>query len=300
MTQSPDVSIIIVSFNTKEILRNCLQSVIDSTVRASFEIIVVDNNSADESAQMISECFPDVVLLRSRFNLGFAKANNRALREARGSYVLYLNPDTLLLNDAVSILHSFLLSNCEECVVGPRLFTSIKRKHHPSIRNFTHPMDLFFEFIPGARYVMAAKQRLLIDLKKTHQVDWLVGAALMASRETLLRYHGFDEVFFVYSEEEDLCHRMRLDGINTYYFPNAEIVHFQGQSSKQAPTIANEYFWKSKMQYFRKYHTDQEIGRFVAAFVILLRLKAFFARPNVRQYLIHTSTLVKRYYTNRP
>ncbi len=298
MSHAPDVSIIIVSFNTKEILRNCLQSVIERTGTISFEIIVVDNDSADGSAQMVADCFPEVVLLRSGSNLGFGKANNYALRKANGNYVLYLNPDTLLLNDAVAILHAFLTSNGEECLVGPRLFTNVKRKHHPSIRKYTRPMDLFFAFLPGARFVMAAKQRFWVDLNKTQRVDWLVGAALMAPRDTLLRYDGFDETFFVYSEEEDLCHRMQIDGIPTYYLPDAEIVHLGGQSSKQMPTKANEFFWKSKMQYFKKYHTNQEIGRFVTAFVFLLKLKALFARPDARKYLLHTSTLVKNYYVD--
>ncbi|MBK7727720.1 MAG: hypothetical protein IPJ33_04210 [Gammaproteobacteria bacterium] len=140
---------------------------------------------------------------------------------------------------------------------------------------------------------MALKERFLVDKNKLQRVDWLVGAALMGPREMLLRYGGFDEIYFVYSEEEDLCHRMRLDGIFTYYCPDAEVVHLQGQSSKQMPTKANTSSSGKAKCYISKYHTKQEIDRFVTAFVILLRLKALFARANVREYLIHTSMLVK-------
>ena len=288
-----DVSVIIVSFNTRDLLRDCLSSIIKNTHGVSYEIIVVDNASKDGSADMVKEEFPNVHLIASDENNGFAKGNNIALPQVKGKHIFYLNPDTVLLNDAISQLSNFVDTHPDLGFVGPRLYRNTQRMHHPTIRFFTTPSSILFRHTPGYQYWQLFFERFLVDKTSTRVVDWLMGAALMGPADLIKENGGFDEIFFVYSEEEDLCRRLKQKGRNTYYYPEAEIVHFWGGSSSQTPSVANKFFWDSQMIYLLRYHSNATVKWFVNVFGLILTAKFWFGSKKRRPYLVQIKEIIQ-------
>jgi N-acetylglucosaminyl-diphospho-decaprenol L-rhamnosyltransferase len=295
---SVDVTILIVNYNTLAMLRDCLNSIKEHVKGMSYEIIVVDNASKDGSADMLSTEFPEVRLIASQINHGFAKGNNVGMEQASGEYLFYLNPDTILLNDAVTILMNYLQTHHEAGIVGPRLFMDAMGKHHPSMRTFTSPNDILFRHTFGYRHYQAFREKYLVVKDRVRQVEWLMGAALMGRLDVLRELGGFDEVFFVYSEEEDLCRRLfNRKGLQVHYVPDARVVHLGGGSSKQAPRVANKFFWDSEMIYLKRYFKPAVVQRFIRRFTFLLSLKARLASGSKKEYFEQIKSLVNEHRT---
>lgn len=296
MTDCIDVSIIIVNYNTKDILAECLRSIVENVRHVRYETIVVDNASTDGSAEMVAREFPQVNLIACTENHGFAKGNNIGLETAKGAFVFYLNPDAMLLNDAVDRLHRFLVENPGAGMVGPRLFLDEARKHHPSIRTYTTPSNIVFRYLPGYKLLHQLYEGWAVRKTSVQCVDWLVGAALMAPRQLLQELKGFDEAFFVYSEEEDLCRRVNRAGKLVVYYPDAEVIHIGGASSKQTPGLATKFFWDSQMTYLLRYYRKNEVRKFVKRFSRVLTLKARLSRKqSEKQYLEQIVTVIKQH-----
>jgi len=261
-----DLSIIIPSFNTKEILRNCLQSILDNTKKITFEIIVVDNNSCDKSPEMIEKNFSSVKLIQNEENLGFAKANNQGINKATGKYILFLNSDTLITNKAIEKMVDFMINHKEIDAIGPKLL-NLDNSIQPSAGFFPNPFVvfnmLFLEHFLGGRFVRTSYP----CLKK---VDWVMGAALMVKKEITDKIGGFDEKIFMYYDEVDYCYRIYKAGDSIYYYPEAEIIHLwqkSSQSGREGPILAN---YKS-LQYF--YNKHYGLGSLVLL-KVLLKTKA--------------------------
>ena len=242
-----DISIIIPSFNTKEILHNCLKSILENTKEISYEIIVIDNNSQDGSAEMVEKHFPLVKLIKNQENLGFAKANNQGIKIAKGKYFLFLNSDTVIKDKAIEKMVNFIENHKEIDAIGPKLLNSDKTIQ-PSAGFFPNPLVvfvmLFLEHYFGGRFVRTSYSQL-------KQVDWVMGAALMMKKEIVDKIGGFDEKIFMYYDEVDYCYRIRKSGYSIYYYPEAEIIHLwqkSSQSGREGPILANfiglKYFYK--------------------------------------------------------
>lgn len=288
-----DVSIIIVSFNTVDLLRQCIQSVYAHTQQTRFEIIVVDNASADSSAEMVAAEFPEVKLIALKENLGFGRGNNVGMEQAEGEYIFYLNPDAELMNDAIGILLDQLRADPNIGMIGPRLYLDKDMRHHPTIRTFTSPNNIIPRYLPGYKALLNLRERYLIRKSQAQSVDWLVGAALLGSTARLRELGGFDEVFFVYSEEEDLCRRMQQRGWSIRYCPAASIVHYGGASSKQTPGLSTRFFWESQLLYLKRYYSSQEVAHFIRRFSFVLRLKAAITRQQAqKEYLSQIRTVI--------
>jgi N-acetylglucosaminyl-diphospho-decaprenol L-rhamnosyltransferase len=253
--QSPETSIIIVSWNVRDPLRACLGSLPANTLEV--ETIVVDAGSTDGTAEMVRAEFPWVRLIASSENLGYSKGNNLGLTHARGRYAFILNPDTELTSDTLARLREHMDANARVGVLGPKLVLP-DQSIQASRRRFPSIMTALFESTwlqplapPG---VLRAYYAADLPVDQAIDVDWLVGAALFVRREAWEQVGFFDERFFMYSEELDWQRRMQAAGWLVRFLPAARVQHHAGQSSAQVPAATHIRFNTSKVRYFRKYH----------------------------------------------
>ena len=251
----PDVSIIILSWNVRDLLRACLCSL--PLVDPAVEIIVVEAGSADGSLELVQAEFPGVQLIASRENLGYSRGNNLGLAQARGRYLFVLNPDTVVLPGSLDAMRAYMDAHTDVGVLGPQLLWP-DQTVQPTRRRFPTVATAFFE----STWLQPLAPRGLLDryhatdlpATEPHAVDWLVGAALCVRREAYAQVGGLDEGFFMYSEELDWLRRMHAAGWRCVYFPQAKVVHHEARSSAQVPAATHIRFNTSKVRYFRKYH----------------------------------------------
>ncbi len=252
-----ELSIVIVSWNVRDLLRQCLLSIEEQRERVPLEVILVDNASGDGSPQMVAREFPWVKVIALQENVGFPRGNNIGIGESQGRYLLILNPDTLVVGDALQRMVAYLDAHPDVGAMGPRL-TYPDGTIQSSRRRFPTLLTAFFESTwlePWAPTRILQAYRMLDVLEgQIVEVDWMMGAALMV-RQTVIKEVGpMDEAYFMYSEELDWCRRIKDAGWRVVYYPNAEIVHYEGKSSEQAVTSRHINFQRAKLRYFRKYH----------------------------------------------
>ncbi|MCL5264088.1 MAG: glycosyltransferase family 2 protein [Chloroflexi bacterium] len=228
----PDVSIVIVNWNAKEYLEGCLQSLhYNSHNGLKHEVLVVDNASADGSAAMVAQRFPEAKIILNGINSGFAKANNQGIKESRGRHILLLNPDTVVFPGALGEMVHFLDENPDVGAVGPLMFgargeTLESYSYFPGLRLLLRGLAIV---IAGSYYWDEEVKSL-----EARQVDWVGGACLMVKREALDEIGLLDEAFFMYWEEADLCLRLRKKNWKTYFLPGPRVIHYQGRSAAKA------------------------------------------------------------------
>lgn len=234
---SPTVSIIIVSWNTREILRDCLRTVYEQTRNVPFEVIVVDNASMDGSADMVRTAFPQVLLLVNGANRGFAAANNQGLETAQGRYVLLLNSDTLVLDGAIDKMVSFAEAHPEAAVTACRVLNADRTWQHtcflyPSALNLLLSALYLNRLFPRSRF--CGRERMTWwDGQETRAVDAVTGCFVLVRRAAIAQVGVLDESYFMYGEEMDWCYRFRQAGWQIVFTPTAQIVHLGGASSAQ-------------------------------------------------------------------
>lgn len=279
-----DLSIIIVNWNTRDLLARCLTSLYAGPSFApfvAFETFVVDNASTDGSAAMVRERFPWVRLIENRENVGFARANNQAIRESgacpapgrRSRYLLLLNPDTEVRSGALEALVRFMDEHPEAGAAGARLLNP-DGSLQPSCSPFPTLGREFWRlfhldaFRPLAHYNMARW-----DPKAPRTVDAVQGACIILRWEALEQVGLLDEDYFIYTEEVDLCYRLRRTGWQVYWAPEAAVIHYGGQSTQQMRGEMFLRLYASKVLYFRKHH-----GRLKARAYKLILLAASLAR----------------------
>jgi GT2 family glycosyltransferase len=263
-----------VSWNVRELLIRCLRSLENSPrleilsadgslhgadgAHYTAEVIVVDNASTDGSASAIAAGFPWVTLLANDENIGFTRGNNQGLVVSSGRTVLFLNPDTEVIGEALPTMLDFMAAHPEVGALGPELRYA-DGSIQSSRRCFPTLMTGFFESTPLAWHWpqnrWARRYRMEGEAERSAgPVDWVVGAALLARREALDQIGGFDEAYFMYSEELDWCRRAKDAGWEVVFLPSAQIVHHEGKSSEQVAAARHIYFQTSKVRYFRKFH----------------------------------------------
>jgi len=234
-----DVSIIIVSWNTRDILKDCLESVYKQSENIEFEVIVVDNASADGSAETVKKDFPQVILVKNSENRGFAAANNQGMAIARGRYVLLLNSDTLVLDQAITKIVSFADDNPKVAVIGCRVLNPDKTLQptcfmFPSILNMFLSSSYLYKLFPRSRFF--GRERMTWwnrdDIK---EVDVVTGCFMLVRPEAIKQVGMMDEQFFMYGEETDWCYRFKQAGWKVVFAPVGEIIHFGGRSAKLHP-----------------------------------------------------------------
>lgn len=252
------LSIIIVNWNVRDLLQRAITSVYASwSEQSGLEIIVVDNASRDDSVTMLRENFPEVIVIANTENRGFTGGNNQGLTAATGDFLLLLNPDTEIIDDALPRMVAYLQAYPDVGMVGPQL-RNPDGSVQSSRRRFPPLPILFLEstwlekLTPRKllRYYYAQEQ----PDDAIQGVDWITGAAMLTRRETVAQVGGMDEGFFMYSEELDWCRRIREAGWRVVYFPEARIIHHEGKSSEQVVAARHIYFQSSKVRYTHKYH----------------------------------------------
>lgn len=249
-----DVSIIIVNYNTKELIYNCLKSIYSQTNDISFEIIVSDNGSIDGSIEMIKSEFPQVVLLENRDNLGFGIANNCGAKIANGKYLFLLNSDTLLLNNAVKFFYDVAESSNDFNILGTYLYKNneIINSYGRFLTKRNCLLKVIYLYFP-----LFLKFRLMIkplNFKAEEKyVEFITGADLFILKDIFLNLGGFDENIFMYCEDDDLCRRALKNGIRSKIITTPKIIHLEGQSSKVSK-IKRQMLIKSYKYYISKWY----------------------------------------------
>ena len=247
-----DLNISIVSYNTKALLKDCLNSIYKNTGKYEFEVIVVDNNSEDGSVAMVEKEFPQVKLIRNRENVGFARANNQVIRQSKGRYILLLNSDTVVISDALSKMISFMDNHPEAGAVGGKVFRP-DLTAQPSTRICLDLRTLFISFFDLKKLVPPAYRRFVVKLlgpllgktvcsyvdcyldeEGPRLVDEVQGACFCVRREVVEQVGLLDENFFMYYEDIDWSIRIRKEGWRLYILPEAPIIHHVQQSVKKA------------------------------------------------------------------
>lgn len=261
------LSIIIVNWNTRELLKKCLTSIYTYPPEEDFEIWVIDNASTDGSSHMVKQDFPAVRLIENKHNPGFAQANNQGIRQSRAEFVLLLNPDTEILPGALTTLVEFMKTTPKAGASGARVLNpdkSLQTSCYPFptlLREFWRlfHMDLFW---PLGVYDM---HRWPFANRK---VDVLLGACLLVRMEVLEDIGLMSEDYFMYTEEVDLCYRIAKSNWDNYWVPKARIIHYGGQSTRQVSRQMFIHLYKSKVLYFKKHHGPA--SAFIYKLILLL------------------------------
>lgn len=250
-----DLSVVIVNWNTRDLLSQCIQSALQGMDRLSFEVIVVDNASSDGSTQLLHERFPGVSVIANQTNVGFACANNQAIAVSRGRYILLLNSDAIVHASAPALMVEFMDSHPEAAVVGAKLFNP-DGSFQASYGDFP---GIFSELALSAgidRLIFGKDfpSHSAAESIEIRNVDWVGGACLAARRSAVESVGPLDESYFMYSEEMDWCFRFRQHGWQVFFLPAAQATHRKGQSSVQADEQRAIWLHEGRMRFYARHH----------------------------------------------
>jgi len=261
-----DVSIIIVSYNTKKLLDDCLSSIYKSLSASplTFEILVVDNVSSDGTRELLMKKYPQIVTMFNKENVGFGRANNQGIKKAKGNYVLLLNSDTIIPNHAIQKLYDFTKHH-PKCFVGPKLLNMDRTNQTSCGPFFSLPVVFAALFLKGDTIGMTRWSP-----SKVSRVDWVSGACIMGEKKAFMDDLLFDENIFMYMEEVDLLMRAKKKGYKTYFYPGSQIVHLGSGSSTNKRTGPVLNIYKGMLFVYKKHYSV------TALFIlrILLKVKA--------------------------
>lgn len=266
-----DLSVVIVNWNTRDLLRNCLRSVYACWPETEYELIVVDNASSDNSVAMVRNEFPRVDLIVNDQNVGFAQANNQGMTRCSRKYIVLLNPDTIVHPNAFDNLVSFMDAHPEAGAAGPLLLNpdgslQLSCYPFPTIRRELWRLFHLDKVCAYGVYPMA-----LWDHETIREVEHIKGACLILRKEAVNRAGWLDEDYFMYSEELDLCYRLSRMGWKLFWVPQSKVTHHGGQSTNQAAKEMFLELYRSKILFFRKNHPQT-----VRAYKSILILAAIF------------------------
>lgn len=261
------LSVIIVNYNVKYFLEQCLHSVTKAVERTEAEVIVVDNHSTDGSLAYLAPKFPSVTFVESGANLGFGKACNLGLRRSSGEYVLFLNPDTLVAEDGFAECIAFFQQHPRCGAVGVKMIDGSGQFLKESKRAFPAPLTSLYKLSGLARLFPRSKTFSRYHLghlskEESHEVDVLAGAFLMTKREVLRNAGAFDEAFFMYGEDVDLSYRIQKGGYQNWYFAGTSVIHFKGESTKRGSLNYVRMFYQAMMTFVNKHYGGARAGIF--------------------------------------
>jgi O-antigen biosynthesis protein len=275
-----DLSIIIVSYNVRDFLEQCLLSVRKAAEGLVCEIFVVDNNSADGSCDMVTGKFPEVVLMRNMSNRGFSAACNQAIVLAKGKFILLLNPDTVVEEDTFSKCISFMTAHPEAGAAGVKMLDGNGRMLPESKRAFPTPAAALFKMaglsllFPRSKYFNRYYLGHLDDTK-TAEADIISGAFMFIRRESLEKTGPLDEKFFMYGEDIDLSYRLIMAGYRNYYYPEVKIIHYKGESTRKSDINHTIHFYRAMMIFTDKHFGKQGFGLVSILLQIAIILRGF-------------------------
>ncbi len=249
-----DLSIIIVSWNVRDLLLQCLRSIVESGTRCAYEIWVVDNASKDQSIERVKELFPAVHCIANPDNPGFARANNQAIRLCSGRYILLLNPDTKVFPGALDALVRFLDDHPTVGAAGSRLLNPDGSLQASCFPFPTLGREFWRLFHLDRLYPLALYRQAEWDTSIPRQVDVVQGTSLILRRAALDQVGLLDESYFVYTEETDLCYRLSRAGWQLFWVPQSQVIHYGGQSTQQVAVQMFLSLYRTKVHFFRKHY----------------------------------------------
>ena len=252
------LSVIIVNYNVKHFLEQCLQSVYKATRNVDAEIFVVDNNSVDRSVEMVTDKFPQVKIITNKENNGFSFANNQAIKMSKGEFVLLLNPDTIVEENTLEKCISFMNSRPNAGGLGIKMVDGKGKFLPESKRSLPTPAVAFYKIFGLSSLFPKSKKFGAYHLgylqeDEINEVVILAGAFMLIRKEALNKVGLLDEDFFMYGEDIDLSYRLIKGGYKNYYFPEARIIHYKGESVKRSPIDIKDQFYQSMIMFYSKY-----------------------------------------------
>jgi len=274
-----DVSICIVSYQARDLLRECLRFIYATVDSLSFEIIIVDNHSDDGTVEMLGSEFPEVRLLVNDYNTGYTRPNNQAMRESNGCYIVLLNPDTLAQPNAIAELFGFLETHPQVGIVGPKVLNRDGTIQKQCRRSEARPWDSFCYFSGLSRLFPHDKRfsgylMTYLDEDLTHEAEAVSGSCMMIRRQVIEQVGYQDENFFAYQEDTDYCRRVRLAGWKVFYNPSAQIIHYGGEGGSNVQPFRSIIEWhRSYYLYYRKHFAKDYFFLFNAIYYLGMLIK---------------------------
>ena len=275
------ISIVIVSYNVKDFISQCIRSIYKSNLNKNdYEIIVVDNDSHDNTLQMIEKEFQEVIIIRNKNNEGFSKAVNQGFAISKGENLCIINPDVIIKDDTLSKLLLNIEGNDKIGAIGPRVINTDGTIQHSCKRSFPTPLNSLFrlfkldKLFPKSK-VFGKYNLTYLYIDKEHEVDVLSGAFMLIRRKIFKLVNGFDQRFFMFGEDIDLCHKIKDLGYKVIYSPTTEIIHYKGESVKSAPYDMINVFYSAMDIYYDKYSSKYKYWKFISQ---LVKLGLFFRK----------------------
>ncbi len=256
-----DISVIIINYNVKHFLEHCLHSVFNASKNLEVEVFVVDNNSVDGSTLMLREKFPGVKRIENKINYGFAKANNQAIKQAKGKYILILNPDTVIEEKTLDSCYSFMEDHEEAGITGVKMIDG-KGNYLPESKRALPTPSVAFYKIFGLSALFPKSRRFgryhlgFLDKDEINPVNVLPGAFMFIRKQVLDKVGYFDETFFMYGEDIDLSYRVNMAGYKNYYYPKTTIIHYKGESTKKGSINYVMLFYNAMIIFAKKHFSS--------------------------------------------
>jgi len=247
------LSVVILNYNVRYFLELCIKSVQAALYNIDSEIIVIDNNSPDNSCEMLMQCFPEIQVIQNLDNLGFSKANNQGVKIAKGDYVCILNPDTVVAEDTFEKLLKFADHKDNLGIIGCKLIDGSGRFLPESKRNIPYVSVAILKVLGNSKRYYSTH----ISENEISKVDILVGAFMFLKRDVYNKIEGFDEDYFMYGEDIDLSYRVSKSGLDNYYYGATTAIHFKGESTLKDKNYAKRFF--GAMQIFYKKHFKENL-----------------------------------------
>lgn len=282
------LSVVVVNWNTKEMLKGCLESVFSSFTQTPKEVIVVDNHSIDGSQEMVKKEFPNARLIENKDNLGFSRACNQGIEESQSEYVAVLNSDTLVSPAAFGQIVDFMDKHEQAGIAGPKLLdedgsVQLSCRNFPSFKEAAG--HAFAGILNQANPYTRSYRLADWDHQTVREVDWVSGACMVLRKKALEEVGLFDESYFMYLEDVDLCYRMHQAGWKVYFYPDAQVTHISGQSSRKRSAAAIIEHQKSIYRFYSNYYPQakQWYWRWLVAAGLLVRATILLMINAVRQ-----------------
>lgn len=277
-----ELSVIIVNYNVKYFLEQCLHSVYSALKGINAEVFVVDNNSVDGSVALVKQKFPQVKLIENTSNTGFSVANNQAIRVASGKYILLLNPDTIVQEDTFEKVITYMNEHPTTGGLGIKMLDGKGNFLPESKRGLPTPAVAFYKIFGLAKLLPQSKvfgqyHLTFLDKDKNHDVDILSGAFMLMRKDVLDKIGLLDETFFMYGEDVDLSYRITQAGYKNCYFAESSIIHYKGESTKKSSVNYVIVFYKAMAIFARKHFNNKGAGTFIFLIYLAIYLRAFAA-----------------------
>jgi len=282
-----DLSIIIVSYNTCEITRNCLQSIRDSNLQLSYEVIVVDNASTDGSVEMIEQEFPEIILIKNSTNNMFAKANNQGMKIARGDYFLLLNSDTIVTPGNIEKMFYFISAHSNKIgCVGPKVLNSdgtVQSEGKPLYSVENAFCDMFSPILIKLpfflkKHLIPPGNKLSDKSPLRRPTGWVSGACMMVSAKAARAVEGFDEEYFFYGEEVDFCQCLKKAGYAIWVLTDAEIIHLNGGSTASDSKKKQDNILNSRAMFCQKHFSRPALFLYFFIYLTGYKLGSYFGQ----------------------